>query len=83
MRGSTLEVSWSFGKFFSHRHVDLEASCPNIHGWMIWSGFLMWVDRIPTGFSTAMRGIGASQRGLDEGDGFLLLGLLVLEPAGP
>ena len=36
------------------------ASCPNCHGWMIWSGRRMRVEITDTGFSTAMRGTGAA-----------------------
>jgi hypothetical protein len=41
-------------KFFSHRHVAFDSGCPNIHGWIIWSGFLYLLDRQPIGFSMAI-----------------------------
>jgi hypothetical protein len=52
----TTFVGSSFGRFLSQRQVVLVASSPNIHGCMIWSGFLISVDMTDTGFSMAILG---------------------------
>ena len=42
------------GRFFSHKQVVLDSGCPNCHGWMMQSGFLILVEIAPTGFSSAI-----------------------------
>ena len=55
--GAIIFIAVSSGKSFNHRHVALLASCPNIHGCMICSGFLILDDIQPIGFSNAILGI--------------------------
>lgn len=57
IRPSTILVGWRWGSPLSHKQVALVSPCPNCQGWMIWSGFLICVLIMPTGFSKAMRGI--------------------------
>lgn len=55
----TICVGRNSGSSFSHRHVFFVHSWPCCQGSIIWSGFRTRLDTMPTGFSTAMCGIGA------------------------
>src|SRR5690242_19085211 len=56
----------SNGSPFSHKHVALVSPVPNIHGCTIWSGLRMAVLILPTGFSSAILGIGAPSKNLTK-----------------
>src|SRR5262245_5436312 len=55
-------VGCNNGSPFSHRQVVLLSGCPNCHGWIVWSGRRMRVEMQPTGFSSAIRSMGASSK---------------------
>src|SRR3990167_8407348 len=59
-------VGVSGGRFLSQRHVALVSPCPNCHGWMIWSGLLIFELMILIGFSKAIFSIEESIKALTK-----------------